>query len=299
MPAGADAVVMQEDVVLAAESSLALAHDAVKPWENVRFRGEDVRVGHELLASGERISIGKLALLAATGVGQVSVGRSPRVAILASGDELRPAGTPLAPGEIYESNAIALAELIRGAGGIPLSRPSVRDTESDVGRALTDAFDGADIVLTAGGASVGEHDLFKQIFEGLGGEVDFWKIAIKPGKPFFFGRWRGRFLCGVPGNPVSAFVTAFLLVRPLLLKLQGATDLTPPSFPANLAEVFSNQDSRRHFVRVCVDAEGKVRPAGLQASHRLSSLARADGLVDVPPNTSLAAGSRVRVLRWE
>ena len=150
-----------------------------------------------------------------------------------------------------------------------------------------------------GCVSVGEHDLVKAAFESIGGTLDFWKVAIKPGKPFVFGRRGEKFLFGLPGNPVSAFVTFLLLVRPALLKMQGAVDLAMPAHPAVLAEPVRNSGDRQHFARVCVDASGQVRSAGLQASHALSSLAQANGLLSVPPGTAWPAGQTVQVLRWE
>jgi molybdopterin molybdotransferase len=139
----------------------------------------------------------------------------------------------------------------------------------------------------------------KPAFESLGGTLDFWKVAIKPGKPFVFGRWGEKFLFGLPGNPVSAFVTFLLLVRPALLKMQGAGDLALPGHSAVLAGPVRNSGDRRHFVRVCVEASGQVRSAGLQASHALSSLAQANGLLSVPPGASWPGGQTVQVLRWE
>jgi molybdopterin molybdotransferase len=147
--------------------------------------------------------------------------------------------------------------------------------------------------------SVGEMDFVKSAFEELGGELQFWKVAIKPGRPFVFGRCREKFLFGLPGNPVSAFVTFLLLVRPALLRWQGAQEVSLPAHPAVLAEPLANPGGRRHFMRVTVDAAGAVRSAGTQASHILSSVAAANALLDMPPDTSWPAGKTVRVLRWE
>jgi molybdopterin molybdotransferase len=146
--------------------------------------------------------------------------------------------------------------------------------------------------------SVGEHDYVKEAFTAAGGKIDLWRVAVKPGKPFVFGERGGKFLFGLPGNPVSAFVTFLLLVRPALLRMQGAASLSIPRHPAVLAEPMHNRGERRHFMRVLVDDEGEVRSAGVQASHALGSLASANALLDVPPNTSWPAGHSVRVLRW-
>jgi molybdopterin biosynthesis enzyme len=158
---------------------------------------------------------------------------------------------------------------------------------------------GANAVVTSGGVSVGELDFLKRAFQQIGGELAFWKVAIKPGRPFVFGRLRGKLLFGLPGNPVSAFVTFLLLVRPALLRWQGATDVSLPAHPGVLVEPLANHGERRHFMRVKVDPTGKIHSTGIQASHVLSSLAAANGLVDVPAHTTLVAGSAVTVLRWD
>jgi molybdopterin molybdotransferase len=142
-------------------------------------------------------------------------------------------------------------------------------------------------------------DFVKDAFAALGGELQFWRVAIKPGRPFVFGRREGKLFFGLPGNPVSAFVTFLLLVRPALLRWQGAAEVGLPGHPCVLAEPLSNKGERRHFVRVNVDVAGKVRSAGVQASHVLSSMAKANGLIDLPPESTLAAGTSVQVLRWE
>ena len=212
------------------------------------------------------------------------------VGLLATGSELQEPGQPLAPGQIYESNRIALAALMQRAGAVPRTFPLVADALAATSLALADAFNQCDAVVTSGGVSVGEMDFIKRAFEQIGGELEFWKVAIKPGRPFVFGRCRGKLLFGLPGNPVSALVTFLLLVRPALLRWQGATDVSLPAHPGVLAEPLANDGERRHFMRVKVDPTGKVRSAGVQASHVLSSVAAANGLVDVPPNTTLACG---------
>ncbi len=300
LPRGADAVVMQEDTRTDPQALGEVAFlDAAKPWENVRFAGEDVKAGITVASAGERLSTGRASLLAALGISTVAVGRQPLVSLLATGSELREAGQPLAPGQIYESNRLGLGAFAALAGGRPQRFPLVSDTLAGTRAALAEAFAQCDVVVTSGGVSVGEFDFVKDAFTSLGGELDFWKVAIRPGKPFVFGQLGEKFLFGVPGNPVSALVTFFLLVRPALLRWQGARDLSPPTHPGILAEPLLNRGDRRHFIRVTVDPTGSVRPSGVQASHFLSSLADAHGLVDVPPATTLAAGQPVRVLRWD
>ena len=300
LPLSADAVVMQEDTQTDAnQSHTILFLDSAKPWENVRFRGEDVKRGTEIVAPGERLGAAHIALLAASGAAQVTANRRPSVALLATGSELKEGGSPLAPGQIYESNRAALAPLIAATGALPNIFPIVPDNAEATRAALSRAFAECDIVITCGGVSVGEMDFVKSAFEALGGHLQFWKVAIKPGRPFVFGRHGEKLLFGLPGNPVSAFVTFLLLARPALLRWQGATKVSLPESPGILAEPFSNPTVRRHFMRIIVDAKGTVHSAGTQASHSLKSLAMAEGLVDMPPKTTLAAGATVQVLRWE
>jgi molybdopterin molybdotransferase len=221
------------------------------------------------------------------------------VGLLATGSELQEPGQPLAPGRIYESNRLALAALLRHVGAVPRIFPLVADELAATSRALEEACSQCDAVVTTGGVSVGEMDFIKRAFGQVGGELEFWKVAIKPGRPFAFGRCRGKLLFGLPGNPVSALVTFLLLVRPALLRWQGAANLSLPALPGVLAEPLANDGGRRHFMRVKVDSVGRVYSAGIQASHVLSSVAVANGLVDVPPNTTLGAGTAVSVLRWD
>jgi molybdopterin molybdotransferase len=299
LPAGADAVVMQEDTRVEAEASaevlvLAPAH----PGENVRKRGEDVMCGSVLAGAGEVLTVGQVGLLAAVGLTHAQVGRKPVVGVLATGSELSEAGQHLGPGQIYESNRIVLVALAEKAGAVAKVFPLVTDALAATSGALAEAFSACDALITSGGVSVGERDFIKRAFEQIGGELAFWKVAMRPGRPFAFGQRRGKLLFGLPGNPVSALVTFLLLVRPALLRWQGAAAVALPSHPGVLAEPLINDGARRHFMRVKVDAAGSVRSAGTQASHVLSSVAAADGLIDVAPSTTLAAGIVVPVLRW-
>ena len=298
LPAGADAVVMQEDTRIEEPGRIEVL-DAVKPWENVRFRGEDVKQGVELIGAGQRLNASRLGLLAAVGMASVPVRRQPVVGVLATGNELVEAGQPLSPGKIYESNRVMLRPLLAQAGAVTRVFPLVPDTLEATHAALERAFADCDAVVTSGGVSVGELDFVKAAFEKLGGTQEFWKVSIRPGKPFVFGRLGEKFLFGLPGNPVSALVTFLMLVRPALLHWQGAVDIQLPAQACTLGEALVNRGDRRHFMRVKVDAEGIARPAGAQSSHRLGSLAAANGLVDVPPGVTLEAGVLARVWRLE
>jgi len=300
LPDGADAVVMQEDTApLPNHAAAVQIVDSAKPWENVRLRGVDVKCGESICGAGTELTAGKLALLAATGVQSVAVGGRPRVALLATGSELREAGAGLAPGQIYESNRTTLAALVDSAGGVAEIFPIVPDKPDDTRRALELAFARADCVVTSGGVSVGELDFVKQVFADLGGTLGFWQVAMRPGKPFVFGQWQDKFLFGLPGNPVSAFVTFLLLVRPAIRRWQGAQEVFLPRTIGRLAEPLANNGDRRHFVRVTMNIQGDVRPAGLQQSHALKSLAAATALVDLPAGATLPEGTFVPVLRWD
>ena len=300
LPRGADAVIVQEDTRADANApGEVLILSAVKRWENARLRGEDLKRGAALAEAGDVLTPGKISLLAAVGVGEARVGQRPTVGLLATGSELREAGQPLAPGQIHESNRIGLAAHARRAGAAPRIFPLVPDTLAATQAALEQAVSECDVVVTSGGVSVGETDFVKAAFERIGGRLQFWKVAIRPGRPFVFGRRGDKFLFGLPGNPVSALVTFLLLVRPALQRWQGAREVGMPAYPGVLAESLTNPGERRHFMRVRVDAAGNVLLAGLQASHALSSVAAANGLVDVPARTTLATGATVPVMRWD
>lgn len=300
VPPGADAVIMQEDTTVPVDDAgWVQVCDPVKPFENLRLRGEDVRRGEVLARSGVRLDAAKLALLAACGHASVPVGRAPRAAILSTGNELRRPGQALAPGQIYESNSVMLRAL-SGPVGVPASvLQPVEDSLDAVSETLRRGLDEHDVIITSGGVSVGDYDYVKTAVTRLGGRLDLWRVAIKPGKPFALATFGDKILFGLPGNPVSAFVTFLLLVRPALLRMQGAADLNLPSHPGTLRQPLQNPGDRRHFVRVHAGPDGEIRPAGPQASHRLASLAEANGLVDMPPHAGFEAGRKVFVLRWD
>lgn len=298
LPRGADAVVMQEDTRSGTEGFVQIL-EAAKPWENIRFRGEDLKAGASIGESGDRLDAARIGLLAAAGVTAIRAGRRPIVGLLATGTELIEAGKPLAPGKIYESNRATLAALAAKAGAVPRIFPLVRDSLAETVAALENAFENCDLLVTSGGVSVGEADFIKPAFQQLGGELEFWRVAIRPGRPLAFGRRGGKLFFGLPGNPVSAFVTFLLFVSPALRRWQGARDVNPPVRLATLAEPLSNPGERRLFARVRVDEFGNAHAATSQASHALAGLAAANALVDVPARVTLPAGAVVRVLFWE
>jgi molybdopterin molybdotransferase len=297
MPAGADAVAMQEDTEREADGRIHFL-DGVKPWENVRFRGEDFRMGTRVMAVGQRLGATQLALVAAAGHAEVRVHRRVRVVVMGSGDELRSPGSPLKPGEVHDSNSVLLGSMFRSAGAEVEVLPVLPDRLEATMVGLESAVSRGDLVVTAGGASVGDRDFLRPAWERLGGQLEFFRVAIKPGKPLFFGSLRGVPLIGLPGNPVSTFVTAVLIALPALRRLQGSARVGLPVTLGTLSAPLSNPGDRRHFMRVILDEDGRVRSAGVQASHILGPLAQANGLVDVPPATEWPAGTPVRVLRW-
>lgn len=300
LPAGADAIVMQEDTVLdPSDSGTVRILEVSKPWEGIRFAGEDVKAGSEIAKAGDRLTAARLGLLAGSGLGDVTVSRRPVVGIFSTGDELVTAGSALQHGQIFESNRACLIPLLESAGATVRDFGIVRDGLEATVAALKKAFAECDAVVTSGGVSVGERDHVKPALKLAGGQLDLWRVAIKPGKPFAYGTLDGKRLFGLPGNPISAMVTCLLLVRPALLKMQGAPATSPKSVRAELAAALENDGNRRHYVRVRFTESGTIGECGLQASHALGGFALSDGLVAVPPRTTIKKGATVAVLLWE
>jgi len=295
IPDGADAIIMKEYCQKDTDNDAVRCTHAVKPWENIRVEGEDVQQGDIILSKGQQINIGAIGLLAATGYHEIEVGRRPKVALIATGSELVEAPQELPTGKIFDSNRTMLSSLVNLSNGIPMVYPILRDDLDEICSVLKTAFKDNDIVLTSGGVSVGDHDHVKTAIKRLGGTIEMWKVAIKPGKPFVLGQVNGRTVFGLPGNPASALVTFQLLVRPALLKIQGAADFRLPKRTGELSEEFLNKGDRRHFIRVSINAQGRVSSAGGQRSHMLTSLAKANALLDLPPNCHLAGGTEVEV----
>ncbi len=314
IPAGADAVVRFEETdetesrcsaqaLLAAPASRVEIRHAPRPWANVRPAGEDVRAGETVLAAGTHLRAAHLGLLAALGRTEVTVHRRPRVAILATGDEIVDPGAEVRPGQIRNSNGTMVAALVRRYGGEPIMLGVARDTADDLRQKLRSA-SSADLLITIGGVSVGDYDLVKEILRAEG-RIDLWQVRLKPGKPLAFG-WIGATpLLGLPGNPVAAAVAFEQFARPAMLTLLGRTDLALPTIFARLGDRIENRGGRRHFVRVRVDATpaGYVaRLAGAQGAGILSSLARANGLLVIPAEIAVAEPDSmlpVQMLDWE
>jgi molybdopterin molybdotransferase len=292
-----------------------LVHEAVPVGNAVRVAGSDVTAGALLAPAGTPVSAAVVALVSGAGRGTVSVRRRPVVAVLATGDELVAAGSPLGAAGIPDANGPALRSLVREAGGDPLELGIAIDRLDDVEARLRQGLATADLIVVSGGVSVGPYDVVKQAFDAVG-HMSLWRVAIQPGKPFTFGRadLDGRaspvLLFGLPGNPVSSFVTFELFVRPVIRRLAGHARLHRPADRAVLEEAVDKSPGRRGYQRVVAlrgpdgspvrDKQGRVRVrlAGGQGSHVMSALAAADALAIVPEALSRAeAGTEVE-LRW-
>ena len=313
MPAGADAVVPYEDTGdfdrskearLSAPAGEIEIREVVQPGDHVRPAGEDIRLGERVMDRGRLIRPQEIGVLASLGRETVLVHRRPRVAILATGDELLEVHEPLAPGKIRNSNEYTNAALVTRTGGIPIRLGIARDTEDDLRAKIRDGLEqGADLFLTSGGVSVGDYDVVKDVL-GTEGQMQFWQVNMKPGKPLAFGLLPGAVpLIGLPGNPVSAMVSFEQFARPAILKMLGRADLSKPTVLAIIDEPLTNS-GRRGFVRVVVtrrDDGYHARTTGEQGSGVLTSMSKANGLAIVPEGTvRVEAGSKVvvQMLDW-
>ncbi|MGI8801997.1 MAG: molybdopterin molybdotransferase MoeA [Solirubrobacteraceae bacterium] len=300
LPAGADAVVAVE--LAAVDGDSVTVHEAAAPGRNVRRAGEDIRTGQILIAPGTSIGAVELAVAIGGGHGELVCHRRPRVALLATGDELREPGGALAPGQIHESNAIVIAALVRSTGAAVTTVTRVGDEAAAIGRELRRAFDDrADLVVVSGGVSVGPHDHVRGALAALGAEECFWGVAIRPGRPIWFGHRGGTLVLGLPGNPVSALVAFVLLGRPLLRDLAGAPEPARRE-RARLSAPVTRRLGRTEVVRVglrTVDGLGlEAAPGGSPGSHMTTSMLGAGGLALIPPGQGeLEAGSEVDVER--
>lgn len=297
LPDGADTVVVQEDAD--DHGDTVTLRDGGGPGRWVRPAGQDFSVGDVGVHAGRRLTVRDLALTASMNVPWLRVRRRPRVSILATGDEVVMPGDMLAPGQIVSSNSLALCALVRQLGGEPVDLGIAGDSADSLST-LVAAASGTDLLVTIGGASVGEHDLVRSVLGAAGLELDFWKIAMRPGKPLMFGQMHGVPMIGLPGNPVSALVCAWLFLRPLLLAMQGLPaddDLRD----AILARDMGANDSRADFIRAKLSTDGDGRlvaePFPKQDSGMLSRLAWADCLILRAPHAPPAtAGDRVQVM---
>jgi molybdopterin molybdotransferase len=294
MPIGANAIVMQEDVTRAGGE--IVVNVEVELGEFVRLRGCDLAEGQKIVGRGERINAVKLASLASQGFADVAVGSDVNAAILSTGNELVKPGGKLEPGQIYESNSTLLAALVRNCGASVRSEENCRDDRESLTEAIKRGIKNH-VLIISGGVSVGEHDLVKDALHELGAKVEFWRVAVKPGKPFLFGNVGGCLIFGLPGNPVSAFVTFLQFVRPAILKMMGATELNLPQVPARLTLDIAKDGDRPHYVRGRLE-HGKFVPIGRQESHALFGLSQSNALLRLAGGQSLKADEIVDVQIW-
>ena len=304
IPAGADAVVMQEDCVAAGTGQVGnqiQVNTLPKPGQWIRRSGEDVAKGAVVLSKGDRLSPPSLGLAASVGLSRLRVTRAPRVALFSTGDELVMPGdvAPLnmKPGAIYNSNRFFLRALLMRLGCKVTDFGIVPDRLDATLDALRTASAEHDVILTSGGVSVGEEDHIKPAVQALG-ELNLWQIAIKPGKPFAYGKVGGAHFMGLPGNPVSSFITFLVLVRPFLFRLQGASDVTAPSVAMPAHFNWPKADKRREFLRVRRNAKGGLDLFPNQSSGVLTSAVWGDGVVDNPPGRSIAHGDIVQFIAF-
>jgi len=316
IPWGADAIVMQEDVTR--EGDEILINTDVAVGEFIRRRGCDLAEGQRILEKGERIRAATLGLLASQGIAEVSVSGEVNAGIISTGDELVRPGKKLQPGQIYESNSALLEALLQGCGATGTSVEHCQDDRESLAAAIKRVI-ANHVLIISGGVSVGEHDLVKDALRDFGAEIEIWRVAIKPGKPFLFGRLpaklldsagetpagttgkmpvlRDCFVFGLPGNPVSVFVTFLQFVRPAILKMMGATDLSLRRVPARLAVDLTNDSDRAHYIRGKLEG-GRFIPVGRQESHALFGLSQSNALLRLGLGQALKMDDIVDVQIW-
>jgi molybdopterin molybdotransferase len=293
MPSGADAVIMQEEAQREGDFVFVRTKQ-ISEGDFVRKAGADLAVGQQMLKRGERLQPATLGLLASQGIGSIQVGSQAKMAIVTTGDELATPGQQPRAGEIFDSNGLMIASLAARAGVNVTTRRHCPDNFETLCTTLQDLAQ-EDAIIISGGVSVGERDLVRPALSEIGAEIDLWRVAVKPGKPFLFGRRDRCVIFGLPGNPVSAFVTFLVFVRPALLRMMGAIDVSLPRAKARLRHEIIGDETRPHYLRGEL-TDGVFAVIGRQESHAIFGLARANALLRVKAGEKLDVGSEVEVL---
>jgi molybdopterin molybdotransferase len=303
VPTGTDAVVMQEETVLIGNQ--VLIKQSIETGQNIRRCGEEFAKDDLILSKGTMITPSVIALLITGGYLKVHVYRKPRIAILVTGDEVRTVGQKLSKGAVYDSNSPGLDAALRAIGITPIKKTILKDQPTVIRQALVRALDQADIVLTTGGVSVGDRDYVRPTLDTIGVKCIYWSVAMKPGKPNYFGVYGKKLVFGLPGNPVSVMLSFFLLVKPGILKMMGLQESHPYQFTAILGSSIKKQKGRMEFVRAQLERKdnGKLIAKPLQGrdSHMLGSLAKANSVIHFPKDaTKMEKGEKVNLtlLQW-
>jgi molybdopterin molybdotransferase len=295
IPAGADAIVMQEDVTRDGDQIVLNAE--VETGEFLRRRGCDLAEGQKIVAKGARLRAATIALLASQGVAEANIGGEVNASIISTGDELIAPGEKLQPGQIYDSNSALLTALIQRSGASATSVEHCRDDRELLSDAIKRGIKNH-VLIISGGVSVGEHDFVKEALRELGAQIDIWRVAIKPGKPFLFAKAGACIVFGLPGNPVSVFVTFLQFVLPAILKMMGAANFDLPKVPAKLTVDLTSDSERPHYIRGKLE-DGKFTPIGRQESHALFALSQSNALLRIAVGESLKSGEIIDVQIWD
>ena len=297
MPNGADAVVMAE--YTEKDGDKVRIFKRPEKSDHIRKAGEDVKEGQLVIKKGQLIRPSEIGMLASMARSIVSVYQRPRVAILATGDELVDLDEEICGAKIINSNTYAVGAQIQECGALPILLGIARDRQDELEEKLRLSMN-ADIIITSGGVSVGDYDHVKDVVKGLGGDLRLWKVAIKPGKPLAFSMLNSRPMFGLPGNPVASMVTFEIFVRPAILKMMGHKKIFRPIIDATIKDDLKKKENRRHFIRASVQSDGDgyaVETTGDQGSHMMTSMTKANGLIIFHENdTSIKAGDKVKVM---
>lgn len=297
MPNGADAVVMVE--YTEKDGGKVRIFKRPENGDHIRRAGEDVKDGQLVIKKGQLIRPSEIGMLASMARSIVSVYQRPRVAILATGDELVDLDEEICGAKIINSNTYAVGAQIQECGALPILLGIARDRQDELEEKLRLGMN-ADIIITSGGVSVGDYDHVKDVVKGLGGDLKLWKVAIKPGKPLAFSVLNGRPMFGLPGNPVASMVTFEIFVRPAILKMMGHKKIFRPIIDATIKDDLKKKENRRHFIRASVQSDGDgyvVETTGDQGSHMMTSMTKANGLIIFHENdTAIKAGDKVKVM---